>query len=120
MYFISYSLLVADTTLALDNPLRFRCNILEKISKLIMTIDVEIRDKNLQCNINIEAAKMSALLSGKFNKYEYLASEEILPSSRSQITGQTKFTYSPLGKALKKQTKMFENYWRKQIEVLVV
>ena len=110
MYFISYSLLVADTTLALDNPLSFRCNILEKISKLIMTIDVEIRDKNLQCNISIEAAKMSALLSGKFNKYEYLASEEILPSNRSQITGQTKFTYFPLGKALEKQTKMFENY----------
>ena len=54
-----------------------------------MTIDVEIRDKNLQCNINIEAAKMSALLLGKFNKYEYLASKEILPSNRSRITEHT-------------------------------
>ena len=38
----------------------------------------------------------------KIDKYEYLASEEILPSDQSSVTGQSKFTYSPLGKAFGK------------------
>ena len=43
-----------------------------------MTID-KIRDKKLQHDINREVAKISALSSGKINKYEYLTGEEILP-----------------------------------------
>ena len=34
-----YSFLVIDTALASDNPLRFRKNLLKRMSKLIMTID---------------------------------------------------------------------------------
>ena len=45
-----------------------------------MTIDDKIRDGNLQYDINKEAAKISALLSGKIDKYEFLTGEEILPS----------------------------------------
>ena len=45
-----------------------------------MTNDDKIRDEKLQYNINKETAKMSALSSGKIDKYEYLASEEILSS----------------------------------------
>ena len=37
-----------------------------------MTIDDKIRDEKLQYYINREAAKISALSSGKFDKYEYL------------------------------------------------
>ena len=44
-----------------------------------MTIDVQIRDEKLRYNIDIEAAKISALSSGKIDKYEYLTGEEILP-----------------------------------------
>ena len=40
-----------------------------------MTIDDNIRDKKLQCDINREAAK-TALSSGKFDKYEYLTDEK--------------------------------------------
>ena len=40
-------------------------------------------------------AKMLALPSGKIHKYEYLTSEEILPSNQQQIIKQAKFTYSP-------------------------
>ena len=47
---------------------------------------------------------MSALTSGRIDKYEYLMSQEILPSSQSQIIEKAKFTYSPLGKVLVKQT----------------
>ena len=40
-----------------------------------------IRDEKLKCDINREAAKISALSSKKFNKYEYLTGDEILPSN---------------------------------------
>ena len=54
-----------------------------------MTINDQIRDWKLQYNINREAAKISALSSGKIYKYEYLSSEYILPSN--QIIEQAKF-----------------------------
>ena len=37
-----------------------------------MTIDDEIKDEKIQHDINKEAAKVSALSSGKINKYKYL------------------------------------------------
>ena len=50
-----------------------------------MTIDDQIRDGKLQCDINREAAKISALSSGQINKYEYLTGKEILSSNQKQI-----------------------------------
>ena len=64
-----------------------------------MIINDQIRDEKLQYDINREAAKISASSSGKIGKYEYLTTEDILPSSQQQVIEQTKFTYSPLGKA---------------------
>ena len=46
-----------------------------------MTINDQIRDEKLQCNVNREATKISALSSGKIHKYEYLTGEEVLPSN---------------------------------------
>ena len=69
-----------------------------------MTIDDKIRDEKLQYDINREAAKISVLSSGKIDKYEYLTGEEILPSNQRQIIEHAKFAYSPLEKALEKQT----------------
>ena len=40
-----------------------------------MTIDDEIKPEKLQYDINGEASKISALSSGKINKYEYLTGE---------------------------------------------
>ena len=74
-----------------------------------MTTDDKIRDEKLQCDINKEAADISVFSSGKIEKYEYLIVEEILPSTQKQIMEQSKFTYSPLGKASKKQTKTIED-----------
>ena len=65
-----------------------------------MTIEDQIKDEKPQYDINREAAKISASSSGKIDRYEYLTSEEILPSNQKQIIKQAKFTYSPLGKAL--------------------
>ena len=113
-----YSFLVIDTILASDNSLRFRKNLLERISKLIKTIDNQIKDKKLQYDINREAAKISALLSGKTDKYEYLTGEEILSSNQSSITEKAKLTYSPLGKAFEKQIKTIGDQRIKQIEAL--
>ena len=45
-----------------------------------MTIDDKIKDEKTQCAINREAAKVSALSSGKIDKYEYLTGKEILQS----------------------------------------
>ena len=83
-----------------------------------MTINDWIRDEKLQYDINREAAKISALSSGKIHKYEYLTGEDILPSNQQQIIEQAKFTYSPLGKAFEKQTKTIEDQGQKQIDAL--
>ena len=83
-----------------------------------MTINGQIKDEKLQYDINREAAKISALSSGKLHKYEYLTGEDILPSNQQQIIEQTKFTYSPLGKAFKKQTKTIKDHGKNQAEAL--
>ena len=63
----------------------------------------------MQYNINRKTAKISALLSGKTDKYEYLTGEEILPSNQRQIILKAMFTYTPLGKTFEKQTKTIED-----------
>ena len=50
-----------------------------------MRIHEKVKDEKLQYDMNREAAKISALSSGKIDKYEYLTGEEILPSDQSQI-----------------------------------
>ena len=83
-----------------------------------MTIEDQIKDEKLQYHINREAAKISALSSGKFDKYEYLTGEEILPSNQQQLIQQVKFIYSPLGKALEKQRKTIKDQGEKQVVAL--
>ena len=84
-----------------------------------MTINDQIKDEKLQYDINREAAKISALSSGKIHKYEYLTGEDILPSNQQQIIEQAKFTYSPLGKAFEKQIKTIEDQGEKQVKTLI-
>ena len=60
-----------------------------------MTVNEKTRAEKLKYNINREAAKISALSSGKINKYEDLTGE-ILTTDQS---GKTKYSYSPLRKA---------------------
>ena len=57
-----------------------------------MRIDDKIRDEKLQYDFNREAAKTSAISSGKIDINEY------------PIIKPAKLTYSPLGKAFEKQT----------------
>ena len=82
-----------------------------------MTTDEKIRDEEIQYDINREATKVSALSSGKIDKYEYLAGGEILPPDLSRIIEQDKFTYSILGKAFEKQINTIEDLVRKKIKL---
>ena len=79
----------------------------------IMTINDKIRDEKLQYDINREAAKISALSSGKIRRYEYLTGEDILPSNQQQV-----ITYSTLGKVFEKQIKAIEDQGQKQVDAL--
>ena len=72
-----------------------------------MTINDQIRDEKLQYGINREAAKISALSSGKIHKCDYLTGEDILPSNQQQII-------ESLGKAFEKQTKTIEDQGKKR------
>ena len=83
-----------------------------------MTIEDQIKDEKLQYDINREAAKISALSSGKLDKYEYLTGEEIVPSNQQQIIQQAKFNYSPLGKSIEKQRKTIEDQGKEQVKTI--
>ena len=83
-----------------------------------MTIEDQIKDEKIQYDINREAAEISALSSGKIDKYEYLTGEEILSSNQQQIIEQAKFTHYPLGKAFEKQTKKNEDQGKKQVKAI--
>ena len=83
-----------------------------------MTIDDKIRDEKLQYDINRKTAKISALSSGKIDKYEYLSGEEILPSNQIQIIEQVNFAYSPLGIVFQNQIKAIEAQGENQIKAL--
>ena len=85
-----------------------------------MTIDDKIRDEKLQYDINREAAKISALSSGKIDKHEFLTGEEILPPRQRREIKQAKFTYSSLGVAFEKETKTIEDQGIKQVKALEV
>ena len=83
-----------------------------------MTTDHRIRDEKLQYDSNTEAAKVSALSSGKIDKYNFFTGEEILPSDESRIIEQAKFTYFPLGETFEKQIKTIADQGIKQVEAL--
>ena len=67
-----------------------------------MAINDQIRNEKIQYDINREVAKISAISS----------------SNQQQIIEQTKFTYSPLGKAFEKQIKTIEDQGQKQVDAL--
>ena len=64
-----------------------------------MTINEQIRDEKLKYDINREAAKISALSSGKIHKYEYLTGEDILPSNQQQIIEKARKKLFSFGKS---------------------
>ena len=74
------------------------------------------------CNILLtekqEKYQLSALSSGKTDKYEYLTGEQILPPDKRRVIEQAKLAYFPLGKAFGKQIKTIEEEDKNQIKVI--
>ena len=52
-----------------------------------------------------KSQKISALSSGKIDKYEFLTGKELLSSEQSRIMEQAKFAYSLYEKLLKSKQK---------------
>ena len=67
---------------------------------------------------HIKKAKISALSSGKIDKYEFLTFEEILSSDTGRILELAKFIYSSAGEAFGKQIKATEDQGEKQVKAL--
>ena len=75
------------------------------------------RQGKLQYDINKETTKISALLSGKTDKYEYLTSEEILFFDQCQMIESSKFTYSYPGKSFEKQIKTIRDHEKNRLSL---
>ena len=54
----------------------------------------------------------------EYERYVYLTGKEMLPAGQRGVIEQAKFTYSPLAKALEKQTKAIEGQGEKQIKAI--
>ena len=66
--------------------------------------------KKLQYNINRKLTKVLVTLSRNIDKYEYLTGKKILPFDQNSMLKRSKFTYSSLEKAFKKQTNTIEKH----------
>ena len=86
-------LTIHRTTLIVGGSGSGKTNSSFNYNSLFMTIYNKIKDEKLKYDINTEAAKLSALSSGKIDKYECLTDEEILPSDQNRIIQQATFTY---------------------------
>ena len=71
-----YSFLVIATTLASDNLLRFKKNLIKRAYKLTMTFDDKIKDEKVKYDIDREAAKISAISSGKIDNINILQAKK--------------------------------------------
>ena len=77
---------------------------------------IRLEMKNLQYDISIKAAKISALSSCKMDKYEYLTGIEILASNKRAVIEKVQLCSQLLKNKQKKKKKM-ENQGDKQIKV---
>ena len=70
------------------------------ITDQIKILDKKILQNEPQYNLDITAAKMSALSSNNLDKYEYLPGKDL--GLKPSTVKQAKFGYSPLGKIFNK------------------
>ena len=69
----------------------------------------KIRDEKRQYFIKREAAKISALSSGKNYKYEFLTGAEILAPDQRRVIESAEVSYSPSVRRLKNKQKPLMN-----------
>ena len=70
------------------------------ITDQIKILNKKIMQNEAQYDLDRKAAKISALSSNNFDKYEYLTGEDL--SLKPSTIEQAKFEYSPLGKIFHK------------------
>ena len=63
-------------------------------------LDNKIRQNQAHCDLYRKNAKISALSSGKLDKYEYLTGEDL--GYKPHPVQKAKFEYSPLGQVFNK------------------
>ena len=82
------------------------------ISKKIKAINNKIDQNQAQYNLDGQTAKISALLSGNINKYEFLTGKDFIPEKDLLEKAATlkMFECSTLGKAFKKQTNFIKKH----------
>ena len=70
------------------------------VTDQIKILDRKVMQNEAQYDLDIKAAKISALLSNNLVKYEHLTGENL--GLKASTVEQTKFEYSPLGKVFNK------------------
>ena len=97
-----YSFLAIDTTLPVDNSLRFRKNLIFTITltNKLKTLDDKIRANQAKYDVDRKTVKISALFSKELDKCEYLTGEDL--QHKPGVVEQAKYEYSPLGKVFKR------------------
>ena len=70
------------------------------LTEQVKILDDKIKTNKAQYDLDREAAKISALSSGKLEKYEYLTGEDL--GYKPGVVEKAKFEYSPLGKVFNK------------------
>ena len=87
-----------------------------RISEKIKIVDNKIKQNKAQYNLEKQTAKISALSSLNFSKYEFLTSKGVLSEKDllEKAAAIKRFEYSPLGKAFEEQA----NAIKKQTEFI--
>ena len=70
------------------------------ITEQLKILDDKILANKAQYDLDRQAAKISALSSGKLDKYEYLTGEDL--GYKPDVVQKAKFEYSPLGQVFNK------------------
>ena len=91
---------------------------MERVPKLIITIDNKIKVGKLLYDVNKYVAKLSTVSSGKIDQYEHLTGKKMLAWNQIQMIEYTKFAYSSLEKTFKKNTQTTEIHEDKQAEAI--
>ena len=82
-------------------------------------LDDKIKANKAQYDLDREAAKISALSSGKIEKYEYLTGKDL--GYKPDLVQKTKFEYSPLGKVFNKvvliKRRIFEKIEKDRVQL---
>ena len=63
------------------------------ITEQVKILDDKILANKAQYDLDRQAAKISALISGKFDKYEYLTGEDL--GYKPDVVQKARFEYSP-------------------------